>query len=126
MQRGLVDDKRDWYKYFKCSSIDPTVLSGEEIHRFRSAGMRRLIIYKFTRYPLQTARLLKRFFRYMPAKDVLHLLIKPFLGDKKGATKAETLSRAVEHSEMKDAAAELTQVPDELLELEIRKTDTGN
>jgi anaerobic magnesium-protoporphyrin IX monomethyl ester cyclase len=126
MQRGLVDDKKDWYKYFKCSSIDPTVLPGEQIHRIRSEGLRRLIIYKFTHYPLQTARLLRRFFRYMPIKDVLHLLIKPFLGEKKGATKAEVLSRAVEHSEMKDAAAELTQVPDELLELEIRKTSTGN
>ena len=27
--RGLVDDEADWYKYFKCSEIDPTVLPGE-------------------------------------------------------------------------------------------------
>jgi hypothetical protein len=47
LQRGLVDDERDWYKYFKCSSIDPTVLVGEEIHRVRP-GIRRLILYKFT------------------------------------------------------------------------------
>ena len=125
-QRGLVDDKKAWYKYFKCSSIDPTVLPGEEIHRIRSEGLRRLIIYKFTHYPLQTARLLRRFFRYMPLKDVLHLIVKPFLGKKKGATKAEVLSRAVEHAELKDAAAQLTQVPDEILEQEMRRSGKQN
>jgi hypothetical protein len=51
----------------------------------------------------------------MPAKDVLYLIIKPFLGQRKGATKAEVLSRAVEHAEMKDAAALLTQFSDERL-----------
>ena len=51
----------------------------------------------------------------MPVKDVVYLIIKPFLGQKKGATKAEVLSRAVEHAEMKDAAAQLTQLSDERL-----------
>ncbi len=51
----------------------------------------------------------------MPARDVGYLIIKPFLGQKKGATKAEVLSRAVEHGEMKDAAAQMTQMTDEML-----------
>ena len=42
-------------------------------------------------------------------------IIKPFLGQKKGATKAEVLSRAVEHGESKDAAAQMTQLGDDLL-----------
>ena len=67
VNRGLVDDQKDWYKYYKCSSIDPTVLSGEAIHRIRAEGMRRLILYKFTRYPIQTARLLRR--RLMRASE---------------------------------------------------------
>jgi hypothetical protein len=66
-------------------------------------------------YPLQTYRLLRRFFRFMPARDVVYLIVKPFLGKRKGATKAEVLSRAVEHAEMKDEAAQLTQFNDELL-----------
>ena len=115
-ERGLVDDDQDWYKYFKCSEIDPTVLPGEEIHAIRTEGIKRLIAYKLTRYPIQSARLLRRFLKYMPARDVLHLLIKPFLGKTSGATKAEVLSRAVEHQEMKDAAAELTQLTDEQIE----------
>ncbi len=28
VQRGLVDDASDWFKYFKCSEIDPTCLRG--------------------------------------------------------------------------------------------------
>jgi radical SAM superfamily enzyme YgiQ (UPF0313 family) len=120
VSRGLVDDEKDWYKYFKCSSIDPTVLPGEEIHRIRAEGIRKLIIYKFTHYPLQTLRLLRRFLRYMPLRDVGYLLIKPLVGKTKGATKSEVLTRAVEHAELKSAAAELTQKSDEELEREIQ------
>ncbi len=110
--RGLVNDADDWYKYFKCSEIDPTCLPGPVINAERNAGLRRLFAYKLTHYPLQTLRLLRRFLRHMPMRDVLYLIVKPFLGDKQGPTKTEVLSRAVEHGAMKDAAAELTRVPE--------------
>jgi len=116
VKRGLVSDASDWYKYFKCTSIDPTCLPGEEVHRIRSEEMRKLLLYKFTRYPLQTFRLLRRFSRYMRLRDVIYLIVKPFLGSKKGATKAETISRAVEHGDMKGAAADLTLLADDALE----------
>jgi radical SAM superfamily enzyme YgiQ (UPF0313 family) len=116
VRRGLVNDAQDWYKYFKCTSIDPTCLPGEEVHRIRSEEMRKLILYKLTRHPLQALRLLKRFTRFMPLRDVLHLIIKPFLGKKKGATKAEVVSRAVEHGDLKSAAADLTLLADHALE----------
>src|SRR5207249_10798290 len=109
VKRGLVNDATDWYKYFKCSTIDPTCLPGELINDVRRAGLRRLFRYKLLHYPLQTFRLLRRFFRYMPARDVIYLIIKPFLGKKKGATKSEVLSRAVEHGPVKEPAAETTQ-----------------
>ena len=80
------------------------------------AGLRRLFVYKLLHYPAQSLRLLRRFLRYMPLRDVVYLIIKPFLGKRKGSTKAEVLSRAVEHGAMKDAAAELTQVHDDVLE----------
>jgi radical SAM superfamily enzyme YgiQ (UPF0313 family) len=114
--RRLVDDARDWYKYFKCSEIDPTCLSGTVINAERSAGLRRLFRYKLAHYPLQTFRLLRRFMRHMPLRDVIYLIIKPFLGKKHGPTKNEVLSRAVEHRALKDAAAKLTHVPDAMLE----------
>jgi anaerobic magnesium-protoporphyrin IX monomethyl ester cyclase len=115
VKRGLVNDATDWYKYFKCSEIDPTCLPGEAINSLRQQGLRKLFLYKIFHHPLQTYHLLRRFLRFMPVKDVLYLIIKPFLGQKRGATKAEILSRAVEHAEMKDAAAQLTQLSDERL-----------
>ena len=57
VKRGLVNDATDWYKYFKCSEIDPTCLPGEVINAERAAGLRRLFRYKLTHYPLQTLRL---------------------------------------------------------------------
>jgi radical SAM superfamily enzyme YgiQ (UPF0313 family) len=116
VQRGLVNDSLDWYKYFKCSEIDPTILSGETIHRIRSEGMRKLILYKLVHFPVQTFKLLRRFIRYMPLRDVVYLIIKPFLGKKQGPTKSEVLTRAVEHADVKSAAADLTQLSDEALE----------
>jgi radical SAM superfamily enzyme YgiQ (UPF0313 family) len=113
--RRLVDDAQDWYKYFKCSEIDPTCLAGTVINAERTAGLRRLFRYKLAHYPLQTFRLLRRFMRHMPLRDVIYLIIKPFLGKKHGPTNNEVLSRAVEHRALKDAAAKLTNVPDAVL-----------
>jgi anaerobic magnesium-protoporphyrin IX monomethyl ester cyclase len=122
VKRGLVNDATDWYKYFKCTSIDPTCLPGEEVHRIRSEEMRKLILYKLTHHPAQAIALLRRFARHMPLGDVIHLLVKPFLGQKQGATKAEVLSRAVEHGDLKSAAADLTQLADEALESAVRQS----
>jgi len=116
INRGLVNDADDWYKYFKCSEIDPTCLPGETINAERTAGFRRLFWYKLTRYPLQSLRLLRRFTRYMKLRDVLYLIVKPFLGNKRGPTNNEVLSRAVEHGAIKDAAAALTHTSDAVLE----------
>lgn len=114
--RGLVNDDSDWFKYFKCSEIDPTCLPGPAINAARAAGLRRLFAYKLLHYPLQTLGLLRRFMRYMPLRDVLYLIVKPFLGKTRGLTRNEMLSRAVEHHRLKDAAANLTNVPDAVLE----------
>jgi hypothetical protein len=91
-------------------------LPGAVINAERAAGLRRLFGYKLTHYPLQTLRLLRRFLRHMPVRDVLYLIVKPFLGSQQGPTTNEVLSRAVEHASVKDAAARLTQVPDAVLE----------
>lgn len=122
ISRGLLSDEEDWYKYFKCSEIDPTCLSGPQINDIRAKGLKRLFRYKLRHYPKQTFALLRRFFRHMPLRDIAYLIAKPFLGQKSGATKAELLSRAVEHKEMKDAAADLTRIDDE----ELKKIAAGN
>ena len=84
VDRKLVDDAKDWYKYYKCTSIDPTTLPGEEVHRIRQEELRKLILYKIRHYPMQTFKLLKRFTKHMPLRDVLYLVLKPFMGKKKG------------------------------------------
>ena len=112
VERGLVSDEADWYKYFKCSSIDPTVLPGEKIHEIRSRELKRLIIRKFIFFPRQAFGLTFRLMRNMPWRDVVMFFIKPFLGKKSGQTNAEVISRAVEHDELMSAAADFTQVPD--------------
>jgi hypothetical protein len=56
----------------------------------------------------------------MPLRDVLYLIVKPFLGKKAGATNAEVVSRAVEHADAKSAAADLTTLSDEAIALAIR------
>jgi hypothetical protein len=52
----------------------------------------------------------------MRLRDVIYLIAKPFVGSKTGATKAETISRAVEHGDLKGAAADLTLLADDALE----------
>ena len=116
IRRNLVDEERDWFKFFKCSEIDSSCLPGEVINRERSAGFRRIFRYKLLHFPLQTIALLRRFTRFMPMRDVIHLILKPFLGQRSGPTAAETLSRTVEHAELKDSAAALTQVSDAIFE----------
>jgi radical SAM superfamily enzyme YgiQ (UPF0313 family) len=122
VRRGLVNDATDWYKYFKCSAIDPTVLPGEVIHRIRTEELKKLILYKLTRHTVQALKLLYRFFRHMPARDVLYLIFKPFMGKKEGLTNAEVISRAVEHADLKSDAAAMTEIADEALEHAIRES----
>jgi radical SAM superfamily enzyme YgiQ (UPF0313 family) len=80
--RGLIDDVKDWNKYFKCSDIDPTILEGEKINDLRKKGLARLFAYRLRHRPLPTLRLLRTFIRYMEWKDVGWLLVKPFFKTK--------------------------------------------
>lgn len=92
VKRGLIDDEADWFKYLKCSEIDPTCLSGKIINRERVAGFMWIFLYKLTHRPIQTFKILRLLARHMSLGALLHLLIKPFLGQKSGTTKAEQRS----------------------------------
>ena len=118
MQRGIVNDEADWYKYFKCSEIDPTCMKGEQINAIRRVGLKKLFWHKVTHFPLQTAKLLWKFSRHMSWMNIAYILFKPFLGKTKGATKNEVLSRSVEHRSVKDAAQDMTLISDEAMKKE--------
>ncbi|MCZ6688848.1 MAG: radical SAM protein, partial [Planctomycetota bacterium] len=67
-----------WYKWFKCSDVDPTVLPGEVINRARQKGYLLLFAHRAFRRPIQTFKLLRRFSRYMKFSDIFKLLWSPF------------------------------------------------
>jgi len=78
VDRGIIDDERDWDKWFKCSDIDPTILPSEEVNRIRKKGYLLLFRYRILLRPISTFRLIRRFSRYMKLSDVGKLLWSPF------------------------------------------------
>ncbi len=78
VERGIIDDERDWYKWFKCSDIDPTVLPSDVVNRARQKGYLRLFAHRIFLRPIKTFRLLRSFARHMKASDILRLLASPF------------------------------------------------
>lgn len=78
VQRGIIDDERDWHKWFKCTDIDPTALSGSEVNRLRMQGYALLFASRLLKRPLKTLKLLRDFGRHMKASDIVKLLASPF------------------------------------------------
>jgi len=78
VERGIIDDGRDWKKWFKCSDIDPAILTGEIVNRTRKKGYMLLFANRIFLRPFQTIRLLQRFSRHMRKTDILRLLWSPF------------------------------------------------
>ncbi|MGR3175878.1 MAG: B12-binding domain-containing radical SAM protein [Candidatus Scalindua sp.] len=79
VERGIIDDERDWHKWFKCSDIDPAILPSEVIQQARIKGYKQLFGYLILRRPIATFRLLRKFGRYMTISDIFRLLWSPFI-----------------------------------------------
>jgi len=77
LERGLLDDERDWHKWFKCSDIDPTVLPARlsiaPPERLRDPFRPPPLVR-----PLQTFKLLRTLSRHMRWLDIFKLLSSPF------------------------------------------------
>jgi len=78
LDRGIIDDDRDWHKWFKCSDIDPTVLPSAEVNRLRTKGYAMLFARRAFERPLRTYRLLRSFSRGMGLAGLIGLLCTPF------------------------------------------------
>ncbi len=78
VERGIIDDDKDWNKWFKCSDIDPTVLPSEKVNQIRMKGYLLLFGYRILFRPLQTFKLIRKFGRYMKYSDIFTLLWSPF------------------------------------------------
>lgn len=82
VDRGIIDDERDWDKSFKCCDIDPTVIPGAIVNRLRMKGYALLFAYRIIGRPVRTWNLLKQFSRFMKIRDLIKLLWSPFHGQK--------------------------------------------
>lgn len=78
IDRGIIDDARDWHKWFKCSDIDPTVLPSARVNRLRMKGYALLFARRIFGRPLGTYKLLRMFGRHMKKTDLLKMLWSPF------------------------------------------------
>ena len=78
VDRRIIDDERDWHKWFKCSDIDPTVLSSAVVNRLRMKGYAFLFVRRIFGRPIQTYNLLRTLGRHMKASDVIKLICSPF------------------------------------------------
>lgn len=78
VSRGIIDDERDWHKWFKCSDIDPTTLPSAVVNRLRAKGYARLFLHRVFKRPFRTAKLLRDFGRHMKKSDLAKLLYSPF------------------------------------------------
>jgi radical SAM superfamily enzyme YgiQ (UPF0313 family) len=78
VDRGIIDDERDWDKWFKCSDIDPTALSSAAVNQVRMQGYAQLFARRILRRPFRTYKLLRLFGRHMKTSDILKLLYSPF------------------------------------------------
>ena len=76
--RGILDDARDWHKWFKCSDIDPTTVPSAVVNRLRAKGYGLLFRHRMLRRPVRTWKLLRAFSRHMTLADLLQLLSSPF------------------------------------------------
>jgi radical SAM superfamily enzyme YgiQ (UPF0313 family) len=78
VDRGILDDDRDWDKSFKCCEIDPDTVPNDEVNRLRMKGYVALLLHRIVHRPLQTWRLLRAFGRHMALSDLLALISGPF------------------------------------------------
>ncbi len=78
IDRGIINDEEDWYKWFKCSDIDPDVLPSDVLNQIRMKGYLHLFLYRIFLRPVKTFKLIRKFSRYMKIQDIFKLLWSPF------------------------------------------------
>jgi radical SAM superfamily enzyme YgiQ (UPF0313 family) len=99
VDRGIIDDVRDWHKWFKCTDIDPTTLPSAQVNKLRAKGYGLLFMNRIFKRPIRTWRLLRSFGRHMKTSDMFKLLSSPF--------RRRTLTRKAElPARMMDAGLE--------------------
>jgi radical SAM superfamily enzyme YgiQ (UPF0313 family) len=78
IDKGIIDDDKDWHKWFKCSDIDPDILPSEVVNQARKKGYALLFRYRILHRPVKTLKLILKFSRFMKFSNVFKLLASPF------------------------------------------------
>ena len=78
VDRGIIDDERDWHHHFRCSDIDPTILASSAIIRLRAKGYAMFFAKRILRHPIRSYKLLRTFSRHMTRSDLMRLFSSPF------------------------------------------------
>jgi anaerobic magnesium-protoporphyrin IX monomethyl ester cyclase len=78
VNRGIVNDERDWYKWLKCSDIDPSVLPSEDLNRVRMKGYAMLFAWRIFGRPIQSYKLIRSLSHSMEMSDIYKLISSPF------------------------------------------------
>jgi radical SAM superfamily enzyme YgiQ (UPF0313 family) len=78
VERGIIDDVRDWYKWFKCSDIDPSVLPSKDLNRIRMKGYAMLFSRRLFGHPIQSYKTVRSLGRNMEMSDIFKLISSPF------------------------------------------------
>jgi anaerobic magnesium-protoporphyrin IX monomethyl ester cyclase len=78
VDRKIIDDERDWHKWFKVSDIDATAMPSAELNRVRMKGYALLFAHRIFWRPIRTYKLLRLFGKHMKTSDIFKLLWSPF------------------------------------------------
>jgi radical SAM superfamily enzyme YgiQ (UPF0313 family) len=78
VEQGILDERRDWDKTFKCCDIDPTTVPNGEVNALRMKGYVSLLLRRIVVRPRRTWGLFRSFSRHMPWTDLVRLLSGPF------------------------------------------------
>jgi radical SAM superfamily enzyme YgiQ (UPF0313 family) len=78
VDRGILDEDRDWDKTFKCCDIDPDTVPNEEVNGLRMKGYLSLLLHRIMVRPFRTWGLFRAFSRHMAWRDLVQLLSGPF------------------------------------------------
>ncbi len=74
VDKGLIDDGKDWDKIFPAHEIYPDALDSGALFALRSKLVRRLIVRKITGHPWQALKIIRRFLKCMSVTDIYSLL----------------------------------------------------
>ncbi len=74
VDRGLIDEEKDWDKMFPVHSIHPDSIDSRTLFALRSQLVRRLLRRKVIRNPGEAAKVFHRFLQCMSLKDLYLLL----------------------------------------------------